>query len=266
MDYEKIQPNGELRANARRQLQGVWGEMAFTYFLYSLLFLPYQFFSFLNSLNDSLDKLDGALQEFIFNLSTIFPLIDFISEFSPVITLICFVMSIAVLVTAGPFVMGFAGYFIKRVRGETIDIKNIFDGFKLFSRSFGISFFTALFTGLWSLLLLIPGIVKALAYSMAYYIMYDDPKIDSLEAIKKSQIMMKGYKWKLFLLELSFIGWTLLCLFTLGIGFYWLFPYVNLSLANFYENLKRNQEKNAAQPQAAQTQAAPPPVDLFQAT
>jgi len=258
MNYEEIRPNMELRANARRQLQGVWGEMAFTYFLYSLLFLPYQFFSLLNSLSDSLDKLnsDWALQEFIPEFIS-----EFISEFSPIITLIYFVLAIAVLVTAGPFAMGFTGYFLKRVRGEAIDIKNIFDGFKLFSRSFWLSFFTALFVSLWSLLLFIPGIVKALAYSMAYYIMYDDPKIDSLEALKRSQIMMKGYKWKLFLLELSFIGWAILCLFTLWIGLYWLIPYVNLSLANFYENLKRNREKDEAQ-----TPAANPPVDLFQAT
>jgi len=59
--------------------------------------------------------------------------------------------------------------------------------------------------------------------------------------------MMKGYKWKLFLLQLSFIGWMLLCtLFTLGIGYLWLGPYIGLSTANFYENLKKNQENRAA--------------------
>jgi len=75
--------------------------------------------------------------------------------------------------------------------------------------------------------------------------MYDNPDIKPLEAIKKSQIMMKGYKWKLFILHLSFIGWGLLCILTAGIGFLWLYPYVGLSEGNFYENLKRNQEQMA---------------------
>ena len=76
---------------------------------------------------------------------------------------------------------------------------------------------------------------------MAYYIMNDNPYIKPIEAINKSKAMMKGYKGKYFLLGLSFIGWYLLGILTLGIGYIWLTPYVGLSTANFYENLKQNQ-------------------------
>jgi len=78
---------------------------------------------------------------------------------------------------------------------------------------------------------------------MSYFIMYDSPEIKPLEALKKSETMMKGYKGKYFLLCLSFIGWVLLGIITLGIGFLWIIPYIWLTQANFYENLKKNKEK-----------------------
>ena len=222
MNYELIQPNEELRACARRQLDGVWGKMAFTYFVYFLIYLPYNIISALNSISEWIP----GIPSYFGGLNAL--------------------LTIAVMVISGPFALGFAGYFLKRIRGEEIEIKNIFDGFENFFSSFLVMFFIGLFTALWSLLLLIPGIIKAYGYSMAYYIMHDDPGIKPLEAIKQSQIMMKGYKWKLFALQFSFIGWTLLCLLTLGVGFLWLNPYFNLSMANFYENLKINR-KNASE-------------------
>ena len=262
MNYEEIQPNSRLRAYARGQLAGVWGETALTYFIFFLIFLPYNIFSSLTSIINTVDKYD-FLSDYADSL------IDFLDTFLPEIIIQLFptingVLSIAAAVVTGPFALGFAGYFLIRVRGGGIEIKNIFGGFNHFSRSFLVWLLTQIFTFLWSLLLVIPGIVKALAYSMAYYIMYDNPEIRPLEAIRKSQIMMKGYKFKLFLLYLSFIGWGLLCLLTLGIGFLWLYPYMYLTTANFYENLKRNQENNqAANPAAKQ---AKPPIDLFQST
>ena len=262
MNYNEIQPNRELRAYARQQLNGVWGAMAFTYFVLFLIYLPYYFISSLSSIIDSIDKYEFLSLYY-------YSIIDSIDSYIPeiivqIFPVINFILSIAAAVVTGPFALGFAGYFLKRVRGQEIATKNIFDGFYRFSGSFLVQLLTQLFTFLWCLLLVIPGIVKALGYSMAFYIMYDNPDIRPLEAIKRSQIMMKGYKGKLFLLELSFIGWTLLCILSLGIGFLWLNPYMYLSIANFYENLKRNQENNqAANPV---TNQAKPPIDLFQST
>jgi len=244
MNYEEIQPNGELRAYARQQLNGVWKAMAFTFFILFLIYLPYYFISTISSIIDSIDEypsLQVYYYLFLYSIDGFFP--DIIIQLFPFIN---FNVSIAAAIVTGPFALGFAGYFLKRIRGEEIATKNIFDGFNRFPRSFLVQLLTRIFTFLWSLLLIIPGIIKALGYSMAFYIMYDNPEIKPLEAIKRSQIMMKGYKGKLFLLELSFIGWILLCsFFTLGIGFFWLNPYMYLSMANFYENLKRNQEKQA---------------------
>ena len=72
---------------------------------------------------------------------------------------------------------------------------------------------------------------------MGFYILSDNPQMTGKEALEASKKMMYGYKGKLFLLQLSFIGWGLLCLLTLGIGFLWLIPYMQASMACFYRNL-----------------------------
>jgi uncharacterized membrane protein len=145
------------------------------------------------------------------------------------------------LVLAGPLTLGFTGYYIKKARGESVKLENLFDGFKLFGTSFLLFLLKSIFIALWSCLFIIPGMVKFFSYSMSFYLLRENPGIGSVEAITRSRKMMVGYKGKLFGLYASFIGWGLLCCLSLGIGFLWLCPYINLSIANFYENLKQNQ-------------------------
>jgi len=91
---------------------------------------------------------------------------------------------------------------------------------------------------LWTLLFIIPGIIMSFAYAMTPYILVDEPQLPIAEAITKSRRMMNGHKFDLFCLYLSFIGWFILCMLTLGIGFFWLVPYVKTAVAAFYEDLK----------------------------
>ena len=85
---------------------------------------------------------------------------------------------------------------------------------------------------------IIPGIIKTYEYAIIPYILADDPEISSKDAFKKAKQMMKGNKWRLFKLEFSFIGWAVLCVLTLGIGMFFLIPYVNAAAAEFYVELK----------------------------
>lgn len=91
---------------------------------------------------------------------------------------------------------------------------------------------------LWLFLFIIPVFIMAYAYSMTPYILDDHPEIGAWEASRRSQVMMRGYKWRLFLLDLSFIGWFLLSILTLGIGLLWLIPYFSTARAAFYNDLK----------------------------
>jgi uncharacterized membrane protein len=144
------------------------------------------------------------------------------------------------LIFFGPLMLGFCGYFLKKARGETVTMSSLFGGFSMFGSGLLINILLFVFTALWTLLLIIPGIIKSLSYSMAYYIILDNPGMNAMDAITASRKMMNGHKRRLFRLKLSFIGWGLLCIPSLGIGFLWLIPYIALSQANFYEDLKNN--------------------------
>lgn len=79
-------------------------------------------------------------------------------------------------------------------------------------------------------------------YAMTYYIFVDNPDFAVMECISASKEMMEGNKVRLLLLQLSFIGWHILSILTLLIGYLWLIPYINSSVAEFYNNLKENSQ------------------------
>lgn len=138
-----------------------------------------------------------------------------------------------------PLSFGFTIAFLRFIRGEKDEvINNMFGEFKNYSRALVVPLLTAVFTFLWLLLFIIPGIIKAYSYAMSCYIAKDHPELDADSCIEESMRMMDGHKMDLFLLDLSFIGWAFLCIFTCGIGFLWLVPYVQTSHAIFYKELK----------------------------
>ena len=127
------------------------------------------------------------------------------------------------------------------------EIAELFNYVKQFWLAFKVTFFTGLFTALWSLLFYIPGIIKALSYSQAMYIIAENPEIGALEAINRSKAMMEGHKMELFKLMLSFIGWIILGMFTFGILYIWLMPYMNTTMALFYKNLTAGEATEEAE-------------------
>ncbi len=140
-----------------------------------------------------------------------------------------------------PFGMSIAIVYLKFLRGDKKNaVSNLFAVFKDYGKYLGTSLLVFLFVLLWMFLLIIPGIIKSYAYSMTYFIVNDNPEIGANDAIELSMKMMKGNKMKLFLLDLSFIGWFLLSILTLFIGLLWLQPYMLSSRAAFYEELKAN--------------------------
>lgn len=88
---------------------------------------------------------------------------------------------------------------------------------------------------------LIPGIIKAYSYSMSYFVLTDHPELSANEARKRSMQLMRGKKWKLFCLQISFIGWGFLILLTLGILSFWVVPYMQTATAEFYTDLLAEQ-------------------------
>ncbi|MHC4215736.1 MAG: DUF975 family protein, partial [Planctomycetota bacterium] len=141
------------------------------------------------------------------------------------------------LVISGPLMLGFCMYFLSLSRDQNPDLSQLFKGFDRFGTAFCAYLLQAIFVFLWMLLLIIPGIIASLSYAMTYYIITDNESIGALDAITASKELMRGNKWKLFCLGLRFIGWSLLCILTLGIGYLWLTPYIATSFAKFYDDI-----------------------------
>ena len=88
--------------------------------------------------------------------------------------------------------------------------------------------------------ILVPAIYVTLSFSQTWFIIANDENISGYNALKESWNLMRGKRLKLFLLELSFIGWAILSVLTLFIGFIFLAPYVQTSYAKFYDNLNES--------------------------
>ena len=144
------------------------------------------------------------------------------------------ILSIAII----PIEFGLLVYYVKFVRKQDYDIKELFAHYKKFWPIFCLSFLIGLFTCLWSLLLVIPGIIAALSYSQGMLIMIDGEE-DAMACIKKSKAMMNGYKWDYFVFNLSFILWYLLIIVTFGIAAFYVGPYVEVADILYYEELKK---------------------------
>lgn len=137
-----------------------------------------------------------------------------------------------------PLGLGFNKFFLKN-QDEPAEVSNIGFGFDHnYMNSVKTLFFRDLYTFLWTLLFIIPGIVKAYEYRMIPYIICDNPEISKDEAFAKSKAMMKGNKFKAFLLDLSFIGWDILSVFTFGLlSTFYVTPYKLSTGAALYKEL-----------------------------
>ena len=148
----------------------------------------------------------------------------------------------------GLLTVGLAAFFLDALRSEKASFESFFKGFTEYLGTKLLSMIlVSIYTALWAILLYIPAIVKSYAYAMTPYILLDKPELSANEAITDSRMMMKGHKWELFLLDLSFIGWILLSLLTLGILFIYVIPYMQAARAEFYRNLKGENEPKVAE-------------------
>lgn len=190
---------GDIRQEARQRMQGLWTTCVPIWFIYLVI----------------VGAASGVLS-----------------------TLVPFLGSLASVLIAGPMYMGITRIFLRVYKNEAIELGQLFEGFSEYGRTFSAYLLMMIYVILWSILLIIPGIIAAISYSMTFIIMAEDPNISASDAITKSKEMMRGYKWDFFRLQLSFIGWSIICVFTFGIGFLWLSSYMQESLTIFYHKIK----------------------------
>lgn len=141
--------------------------------------------------------------------------------------------------------VGFYYYVLKIVRGEEPEKEDLFRFVGKILPIVAIAILMAVFVLLWSILLIVPGIIAALGYSMVFYLYADNPELTPMDYLEQSKEMMNGYKWDYFVFQLSFLGWILLCVITLGIALIWVVPYVTIAQTIYYDKLKVVKEKEA---------------------
>ena len=212
----------ELRRIARENLAGNWGNAVLAAFLAALLgglITSGINFNIEFSEND-FKELPSALKTVFFSLLGVGGTLNFVH-----------------FILGGVIRQGYCIYLLKQYDHRDPQTNDLFSQFDHFGDAFCLKFLQGLFIFLWSLLLIFPGIMKAYAYSMAPFIMAENPNMTAREALQASEELMYGHKMDLFILELSFIGWGLLSALTLGIGSLWLNPYMQAAHAAFYRNL-----------------------------
>jgi uncharacterized membrane protein len=142
------------------------------------------------------------------------------------------------LIIGGPLMLGWVIFFLSLSRKQEAQLSQLFEGFQNFTRAMVAYLLLILFVLLWTLLFIIPGIMAAFSYSQTFFILAENPQMESRDVLRKSKTMMKGNRWKLFCLFWRFFGWCLLGILSFGIGFLWIMPYMQTSLARFYGDLK----------------------------
>ena len=149
------------------------------------------------------------------------------------------VFTILHFTVGGAVTLGYAKYNLNLVDHKPASFAQLFSEFHRFGTGFFMQILRFVYTLLWSFLFIIPGIYAAYGYAMTPYVLVENPEMTADEAIGKSKELMHGNRWRLFCLEISFIGWAFLCaIFTFGLGVLWLKPYMETSFAAFYREIK----------------------------
>ena len=197
----------ELKNRAKSQLKGSWGLAIITFVCYSII---------LQLVNVELTK---SIEASMFAVT----------------------LNIVGILLYGPLQVGISRFTLNISKDNSIaKFKDLFSGFDVFLKSLLMNFIIMVCITIGMILFIIPGVIVSFMFAQANYILAENPEKSSIECLKESAAMMKGYKFEYFVLYLSFIGWFILSVLTLGIGFLWLVPYYQVTTANFYLELKNN--------------------------
>jgi uncharacterized membrane protein len=186
---------------------------------------------------DAKDQLKG-------NIGKLFLVSAIASLFSSAVAAPAHVMMVLSTLIVSPAVgMGVNMVYLGLAKTEGIQYQRLLDGFDNWWLAFKVWFLIRLYSFLWSLLFFIPGIIAVYNYAMTGYILAENPHMAASDALRYSKDMMYGNRWRLFCLEISFIGWDLLNIFTLGIGTLWLRPYKQAAVTAFYREVSGTEHR-----------------------
>ena len=194
-----------------------------------------------NSGKDNSQELEQSVQEMQSAYNGLTPGQQFalLAGISGAVTIVIAISVLLKIFVFNPLKVGCFTFFRDNVTEPPADFGSIGLGFRDYGHTFITLFLTDLFLTLWTLLFIIPGLIKSYSYRMVPYILAEHPEMSPTEIITRSRQMMDGQKWHVFCYDLSFIGWIILSIFTLGIlGIFWVNPYKDNSDAALYLALR----------------------------
>ena len=153
------------------------------------------------------------------------------------LTFIMLIYSIIMFTIGSAVSIGYCQFNLDMVDGFRPRVGTLFSCFSQMKTAIVAKLLTAVYIMLGSLLI-VPGIIMTFSYSMVNFVLAENPEMTATEALRESKRIMKGHKWQLFCLNLSFLGWAFLCIFTLGIASIWVAPYSSATYAEFYRHVK----------------------------
>ena len=204
-------PSSNLRALGRNALAGKWQSAIIAVIVYTLCVqLPPAILNTLFGID--MGELYSMNMGYSYNVgvdsySTVY---NSMSAYSPL-------SGIYSLLVTGAMDLGLTLFFLAMFRRQIVGIGDVFLGFERYGKALGLFLFQGLFIVLWSLLFIVPGIIAAIRYSQAFFILADDPNKGIRQCMDESKMMMRGNKAKYFCLSLSFIGWGILASIPAGV-------------------------------------------------
>lgn len=199
---------GELKSRARMQLRGKWGISVIAFLIYSVIIGM------------------SASKE--------------IGDYFDINKLVVFTNAVGFLL-GGLITVGISKFSLNLVRGKEISINDLFSNFDIYLKTLGLYILSGICIFIGTLFFVIPGVIIAIMFSQAYYILSEDKEKSITQCLRESSELIRGYKWDYFVLELSFIGWWIVSILTLGIGSLWVVPYQGITETNFYLELKEHE-------------------------
>lgn len=182
-----------------------------------------------------------------FGSGTAYQVAGFLQSFCGIMLVLALLVVSVLLVSV--IAVGYAKFNLDLVdRQQEAKIGSLFAYFPNWTTAVCARVLQILYIVLWYLLLIVPGIMATYSYAMTEFILAEHPELSASEAIAKSKQIMQGNRWNLFCLDFSFIGWRLLSVLTLGIGYLWLQPYMNAARASFYREVSRGAFAQNPQP------------------
>ena len=134
---------------------------------------------------------------------------------------------------------GYTLYHLAVRRGEEMAYSTLFDGFSFVGKVILLDVIMSIFITLGTILFVFPGIIMAYRYRFAVYNLCENPEISVMEALGLSTRQTYGHKMDLFVLDMTFFGWQLLCTLTLGILSIWITPYIVQTNLGYFQQIKK---------------------------